>query len=323
MRIKLWTARANAVVFLPLACGVVLLTLSSALQAQTEAGAETEFQTQAQAQSEEPEKTGLQGRPKWEFGVGGGYFDGFDYPGSIDSNRRALALPFFIYRSERFRFGGGGLSAVAIEEPRLKLDWSVAASLNATNDPGGARAGMPDIDFLIEIGPRLIFRALDVESGSGRSYRIDWSTKLRGVVSTDFGSVTDRGFVFESSLTGRIGNVTGNNRITLVGALSARAASERLNDYFYEVRQEFVTPEREAFDARAGLIDIRATAGVGFRLPYRVRLFVAATTGFYDNAANRDSPVHQAKRSTSMAVGVVWTIFQSKTRVGVLEVDSN
>ncbi len=269
--------------------------------------------------STQRQSIGLQGRPQWEVGIGCGYFEGFDYPGSTDSNRRRFGLPFLIYRSKRFRFGGGGVSAVSIEEPRLKLDWSVAASLNSSNQENSARAGMEDLDFLIELGPQLVWRVVDVVGAGGEEYRVDWSTKLRGVVSTDFGSVEDRGVVFETTLAGRVRNIAGFNRVALIGGISARAATERLNDYFYEVREEFVTPTRNAFDGQAGLIDIRTTVGVALNLPKRVRIFIAASTGFYENSANRTSPLHRALRSTSTAVGVVWTIKQSQKRVGILD----
>ncbi len=265
------------------------------------------------------ERPGLQGKPKWEFGVGAGYFEGFDYPGSLDSNRRRFGLPFFIYRSKRFRFGGGGLSAVAIEEPRLKLDWSLSASLNASSEGNSARSGMEDLDFLIEIGPQLVWRAVDVTGPSGVEYRLDWNTKVRGVMSTDFGSAKDRGLVFETALAARVRNFAGQHWVSLIGGLSARAATERLNDYFYEVPDEFVTATRPAYDAQSGLIDVRATAGVALNLPKRVRVFIAATTGFYQSSANRESPLHRAVSTTSAAVGVVWTIAQSEERVGVLE----
>ena len=264
-------------------------------------------------------RVGLQGRPKWEVGVGAGFFDGFDYPGSLDSNRRRFGLPFFIYRSKRFRFGGGGVSAVTIEKPRFRLDWSVAASLNASTQDNSVRDGLEPLDFLFELGPQIIWRAVDTTIASGTEVRVDWSTKLRGVVSTDFASLAGQGFVFETTVAGRLQNFFNQRRVALFGALSARAGTEQLNDYFYEVPVEFVTSTRPAFDASGGLIDIQATLGVGLNLPKRVRVFIATTTGFFAASANRDSPLHEAVSTTSVAVGIVWTIFQSKARVGVLE----
>jgi len=293
---------------------------ASAASAADSADAETEGKgTAEQVEPTEPESIGLQGRPRWEFGIGGGYFEGFDYPGSTDSNRRGFGLPFFVYRSKRFRLGGGGVSAVSIEEPRFKLDWSVAASLNSSNEENSARAGMEDLDFLFELGPQIVYRVIDRVSASGAEYRLDWSTKLRGVVSTDFGSVTDRGVVFETSVAGRIRNFAGLNRVALIGGIRARVGSERLNDYFYEVPEAFVNSTRQAFDGRAGLIDIQTSIGIALRLPKRVRVFVAASTGFYEHSANRTSPLHRALRSTSTAIGIVWTIKQSESRVGILD----
>ena len=289
---------------------------NSAGDADPEAGPQVEpnaEQTRVVGQS------GLQGRPKWEFGVGGGFFEGFDYPGSLDSNRRQFGLPFFIYRSKRFRFGGGGLSAVTIEKPRFRVDWSVAASLNASTQENSVREGLPDLDFLLELGPQLIWRAVDTTLNDGTQIRLDWSTKLRGVVSTDFGSVAGQGFVFETTVSGRLRNFLDQRRVVLFGALSARAGTEQLNDYFYEVDPQFSTATRPAFDARGGLIDLQATVGVGLNLPKRVRIFIATTTGFFAAAANRESPLHEALSTTSFALGVVWTIKQSKARVGVLE----
>lgn len=269
-----------------------------------------------------PEGATLQGRPKWEVGVGGGFFEGFDYPGSLDSNQRSFGLPFFIYRSKRFRFGGGGLSAVSIERPRFKLDWSVAASLNASTQEGTVRDGLEDLDFLFELGPKLVVRALDTTFIDDTQLRVDWSTKLRGVISTDFSSLAGQGFVFETTVAGQLRNFLGQQRVVLFGALGARAGTEQLNDYFYQVAEQFVTPARAAFDARGGLIDVTASVGVGLRLPYRVRIFMATSTGFFAASANRDSPLHEAVSTTSFALGVVWTIKQSKTRVNVLEPDT-
>ena len=54
---------------------------------------------------------GFTGKPRWEVGVGGGYLESFDYPGSSDPNRRSIALPFAIYRGPVLRLGDGGWCA--------------------------------------------------------------------------------------------------------------------------------------------------------------------------------------------------------------------
>ncbi len=61
----------------------------------------------------------LDSKPRWELGVGGGYFEGFDYPASRDPNRAAIVLPYLVFRSAIFRVGGGGVNAIAVENPRV------------------------------------------------------------------------------------------------------------------------------------------------------------------------------------------------------------
>jgi len=180
---------------------------------------------------------------------------------------------------------------------------------------------MEDLDFLIELGPQLVYRIADTQTPNGLPYRLDWRTKLRGVLSTDFGSAKDRGVVFQSSLDGRLRGGGFLSRVDFIGSFRVTAASERLHDYFYEVREQFVTDIRPAYDAQGGLLDINLTGGLALRLPKRFRLFIAASTGFFQSSANRDSPLHRAKQSTSLAIGFAWTIAQSQERVGVLESD--
>ena len=80
-------------------------------------------------------QTALISKPVWELGVGAAFFSGHDYPASDDPNDTALALPFFVYRSERVRVQGGGVGAVAIERPRFKLDVSLGCLLYTSPSP--------------------------------------------------------------------------------------------------------------------------------------------------------------------------------------------
>jgi len=271
--------------------------------------------------------TGLQSRPRFEAGLAWGYFNGFDYPGSTDPNRRQLAFPYFIYRSERFRIAGPSVSAIAIEKPRLRLDWSVAIAPNASSEENSARDGLEEIDVLFEVGPQLIWRVMEKTLSTGDALQIDWSTKLRGVLGVDCGSlkkcpgIEERGLVGETQLGVRLRGVLGNPNVTLFTVFSASAATERLQDYFYEVGPEFVTPTRPAYDAKGGLLSLNAGAGVALRLPYKVRLFFGAFNGFYSASVNRDSPLHEAVQSTTAVVGLVWNIAQSKSRVNILDTE--
>ena len=259
-------------------------------------------------------------RPRWEFGIGGGYFSGHDYPASDDPNERSLALPFFIYRSPVFRVGGGGVRAVAIERPKVRLDLSIGGSLNASSEDNGSRAGMPDLDFLLELGPQLEVSLIDRPAGSGGRLQLGFATELRAVVATDFRGVEARGFVAEAGFDVARRRVLGS-RLDLLAGIDVTFADERLQDYFYEVDPEFATPARAAYDARGGYLGAEVTAGVAVRVLSNLRVFVGAQSGLYAGAANEDSPLFETTSSTGAAVGVVWTIAKSRRTIDVVERD--
>lgn len=260
-------------------------------------------------------------RPSWEFGVGGGYFSGFDYPASKDENQRLIALPFFIYRTPVFRLGGGGVRAVAIERPRVKLDLSIGGSLNASSDGEGVREGLPDLDFLFEIGPQLEVRLFDRTMQGGGRLQGRFTSELRAVFATNFKNVSSQGLVAELGFGVNYGNVRGSG-IDLITALDVSFANEKLQDYFYEVDPEFVTDSRAAFDAKGGYLETKLFAGFGIRPLRNVRVFTGVFTGLFEGARNQDSPLFETTTQTGFALGIVWTIKTSDTYVDIVDLGS-
>ena len=273
-------------------------------------------------------------KPRWELGVGGGVFSGFDYPASDDPNRRAIALPFFVYRSPVFRVGEGGVRAVALERPRVRLDLSVGGSLNASSEGNGSREGMPDLDFLIELGPQieisLIDRALagrpagssperSRERSPGR-LQLTALAELRAVVATDFRGIAAEGFVAEAGVEAALRRV-GGSRVDLLAGLGARFADERLHDYFYEVAPRYATPSRAAFDADGGYLGTDLFIGAAIRPHPDLRVFLGVQSGLYRGAANADSPLFETGANTGVALGAAWTIARSRRLIEVVERD--
>ena len=174
-------------------------------------------------------------KPRFEAGIGLGYFQGYDYPGSDDPNTAGLVLPFFIYRSEVFRFfDGGGVGAVAIEEPRVKLELSLGGALNAESEGNNAREGLPDLDLLLELGPQLTVRLLDRALSGGGRVRLSWDSKVRAVVSTDFKSIEATGFVFASGFSFKRESLL-SDKVDFISNLDVTFADKRFNDYLYTV----------------------------------------------------------------------------------------
>lgn len=260
----------------------------------------------------------LENKPIWEIGIGGGFSQGFAYPASSARNNRSLFLPYAIYRGKTIRVGSGRLQAVAFEKPRLKLDASLSASFNADSDGNEAREGMPDLDFLFEIGPRLEYRLIDKPMGNQSRSKLSWENYLRAVLSTDFKRLDSRGFRFGSRLRYRYTRISGRN-IDFFARFGPVWATEELHDYFYQVGEDFMTASRPQFNARGGYLGSELFYGLRISPIKNFRFIVGSMIGFYDGAANADSPLFETKRSTGYVLALIWSIRQSKETINLFE----
>lgn len=259
-------------------------------------------------------------KPVWEVGIGGGYFEGFDYPASKDPNKRTLVLPYFTYRSPMVRVSGGKLQAIAVENPRLKIDLSVGGSFNAKSEGNSARQDLPDLDFLFEFGPQIEYRLIDRKSLNDSRSKLSWDTYLRGVFSTDFSSIEPSGVILGTRLRFRQTNIF-NTPVDFIARFGPVWTTRELQDYFYAVPRRFATAERPAYEAKSGYLGSDLFYGFAIRFNEHVRVFVANKVGFYSGAANQDSPLFEIDRSSTFLLGFVWSINQSKQRIKVVEDD--
>jgi outer membrane scaffolding protein for murein synthesis (MipA/OmpV family) len=260
-------------------------------------------------------------KPRLEAGIGLGYFQGFDYPASNDPNTASLVLPFFIYRSEVFRFfDGGGVGAVAIEEPRVKLELSLGGALNAESEGNSAREGLPDLDLLLEVGPQLTVRIFDRVLASGGRAKLSWDSKIRAVVSTDFKGIDARGFVVASGFSFKR-EALFSDKVDFISNLDVTFADKRFNEYLYAVEPQYATQNRASYAATAGYVQTSVFLGFAFRPTEKLRIFTGVSTGLYGPSANKRSPLFETNQSTTYALGVVWTAFQSKDMIKVYDND--
>lgn len=260
----------------------------------------------------------LEEKPRWEFGVGGAFVSGYDYPGSLDPNKRALALPYFIYRSPRLRVGGRGVNAIALENSRVKLDWSVAASLSSASEDNSARAGLPNLDYLFEVGPQIVVRLYDKDIENIGKLKSEWSGKIRAVFSTDFSDVASQGLVAATTVRFSLTNIKGS-KVGLFSGLTSTFAGEDIQDYYYEVAPGFENESRPLYNASAGYLGTNFSLAVGMNLHPNVRAFAGVNVGLYSGAVNASSPLFETTSSTGFGVGIVWAIKRSKARIAVME----
>ena len=253
---------------------------------------------------------GTHSKPLFELGVaaGGGYLP--DYLAADESHVRALALPFVAYRGEFVRSDEKGLlRGRLLSTERLELDLSLTGSFPADADDNEARRGMPDLDWLGEIGPRLQITI----ARAGRDAKLEVELPLRVVFSTDFSTLDYRGVVFAPDLAYQHDDFLRTGLEIKLGG-GASFATRQLMDYFYEVESRFATPARPAFSARPGYLGAKLQLTTLYPIDNRIRSLLVVRADSHHGAANRNSPLFRADLTASVGVGLIWSFYQSERR---------
>lgn len=262
------------------------------------------------AQAQDTNLDGAPTKPLWELGIAAGGTYSPDYPAADKNSLHGLALPYVIYRGNILRLGRDSIvKGVFIENDYTELDVSLAASFNANSNDNNARRGMPDLDYLVELGPQLKIKLGELHGGKAEIH-----LPVRAVFSTDLSRVDHRGYLFNPRLFCVWNNIF-NSGITLDSSLGSSFATKKLHEYFYRVEPRFATATRPAYEADGGYLGSKITLGLSYGITDRIRAYVGGYIGYYGGAANEDSPLFRQKVNGAVHVGFTWSIFQSDTRV--------
>ncbi len=260
----------------------------------------------ASAMAQQPPATSATAPPLWEVG---GFALGVSqqaYPGSDQQVKRALALPYFIYRGEFFRADRGTVGLRAFKTPEFELDIGLAGAFGSNVDQLEARRGMRKLGNLVELGPRLKWNLGDAPAG-GR-WRAEFP--LRAVFDLS-DKAAHRGLSFEPELVFE-GKPLNGWRYN--ASVSAIVADRKLARTFYEVTPAEATAQRAAYSASSGLVAWRLSTSVSRSLSPDWRLFGFARLDTVAGAANEASPLVRQKTGASVGVGLTYTWLRSEQR---------
>ncbi|WP_233267317.1 MipA/OmpV family protein [Paraglaciecola sp. L3A3] len=250
-------------------------------------------------------------RPVWEVGAFAAVFNTPEYPGSNQNKNNFIASPYVVYRGKVVRVGDGSIvRAVAVDKSWYELDISMAASFGANSDDNTLRAGMPDLDFIFEVGPQLKMRIADFKFAQHGRSELFLNLQARAAFSTDFSGIDHRGYVFQPQLA-YVQRGWLSEKTALSINLSPSWATEDLHDYFYQVDSNDVTTERQAFDAKGGYMGTNLGVSISFNATDDVRVFVGAGMSLLSGSANSESPLFAETSTYSIGVGMVWRFIQS------------
>lgn len=252
-------------------------------------------------------------KPLWEAGFGVYPVWVPDYRGSDESRLYVLPLPYFVYRGEILKVDRRGIYSRLFETDRVNIDLSADAGAPVDSTKNRARAGMPDLDPVFELGPSL---EVCLEKRCDGERVLQFRLPVRAVFSTDFSSLKSIGGTAHPNLNLDIKNIGPGGGWNFGMAAGPLYATERLHDYYYQVDPAFATATRPAYDARAGYSGVRVT----WSLSKRFRNMWFGAFARYDDLAGtafEDSPLVRIHRSFMTGFGVAWIAAESERRVRV------
>ncbi len=247
--------------------------------------------------------------PLWELGLAAGGFYTPDYPAAEKNSLHGLILPYVIYRGDFLRLGKDSiLKGVFIDNDFVEFDISVAASFNSDSNDNDARRGMPDLDYLFEIGPQLKIKLGDFHGG-----KAELLLPIHAVFSTDISRIDHRGFVLKPTITYKKRNVF-NSLIDMYSSVGVSFASQKLHEYYYAVEPQYATPTRHAYESDGGYLGSRIAIGLSYGITERIQATVAGGIGYYGGTANTNSPLFRQNTNGYINAGLTWSIIQSDMR---------
>ena len=247
--------------------------------------------------------------PLWELGVTAGGFYTPDYPAAEKNSLRGLILPYVIYRGDFLRMGKDSiLKGVFIENDFVEFDLSVAASFNSNSNDNDARRGMPNLDYLFEVGPQLKIKLGDFQGG-----KTELLLPIHAVFSTDFSRIDHRGFLLNPTITYKKRNVF-NSPIHMYSSVGVSFATQKLHKYYYTVEPQYATPTRHEYEADGGYLGSRMSIGLSYGITERIQANVAGGIGYYGGSANTNSPLFRQNTNVNINAGLTWSIIQSDRR---------
>ena len=259
------------------------------------------------SESEEEEE----GLPLWEMG-GVAFGQVFPaYPGAGDQNLTLLPLPYPIYRGGRLRFGedfDNIAEGRLIKRDRVKLDLSFNANFPSDSKDIDVREGMPDLDFLVEVGPEV---KIKLTENTERRSELLLNLPLRAAISLDGFNSTGRGFVFGPELEYKIDEyLSPRNELSL--RWSPSWATRDYMDFFYTVPPEFETAVRPAYEASSGYLTSEFKIGLKRQITDRLRFIGSARVWVNSGAANENGPLFVDDVNWGIRAALIWTFWKSK-----------
>ncbi len=256
------------------------------------------------------QRVGAEQLPLWEVGAGFAAIDFPVYRGSNERKAYLLPFPYVTYHGEHLQVSRERARALFFRRERVELDVSVNGSVPAKS--ALARAGMPDLDATLELGPSLNVHLYYDED---KKTNFDLRLPVRMAIASNFRHAYDIGWLFQPQLDLDLRDL-GHEGWNMGFVMGPVFADRRYNQYFYSVAPLYATPTRPAYAAGGGYSGFQFIWALNKRFPG------VWTGGFMKwdtlrGAVFADSPLVTSKQYFTVGWAISWIIDKSDTQVEV------
>jgi outer membrane scaffolding protein for murein synthesis (MipA/OmpV family) len=245
--------------------------------------------------------------PRVELGLATATFKTPHYPSSSQDRARSATIPIIIYRGDYLISDDDGIRSELADTNNYNFNLSFGVSFPADNSDNKARIGMPDIDWIFELGP-----AFEYFFQRKEDRQFSLRTGLRGAVTTDFGFTKYLGHVIHPILSYR--KFFDDMKARISFRAGSIWANEGVQDNIFEIREKYTTNKRKRFNAKSGILESHIDMSFTYQFSNRFRMFSFIQRNFYNNP-NNESFLYEVNEATSMGIGFIWMFYVSDTMV--------
>ena len=231
------------------------------------------------------------------------------YPGADQKKTYVLPMPYIFFESENFELERNRLTGFMWNSGNWHLDLSAGAGIKVNSDDNEARVGMPDLDWVFELGPSLKYYL----QGSPKSpQHLVTEIFTRKAIATDFSSIGNVGWRYGPAISYQQQfMVDGVNRLALNIRVVANFSDKRYLDYYYGVNTQYASDTRPEFHNKGGY----AGSDLSLGLTYKTRsIWTGGYLRYYQlsDAQQVDSPLFFNTQGWSFGLGIVWIFYHKK-----------
>ncbi len=252
-------------------------------------------------------------KPLWEVGFFNFVSSIPDYRGADESTIYAFPLPYLVYRGRYLRATREGVRGIFYQNRYVET--SISASGNPpVNSDNKARAGMPDLDAIGELGPSVKWFFL----GRDPVDKLYLQISARAAASIGFHPGPEMTY---QGIAGGLDAVYYNqSRISDLGFRYRFTAGLAFGDagyhrYFYEVAPAYASPNRPAYSAEAGYGGFSLSASMQYEITRNVAVGLYTRWDNVDGTAFADSPLVKQNNNYVIGAALILKPWRSATLV--------